>query len=314
MRSPTACLPPSAACAEPARTQALCHPVLSAPPAAARILVGITTRNRAALLPRAIASALDQGGVELRVAVHVDGSTDATATLARGYAGVEWTRSDQPLGLRAVRQRWMQRRDVDFFVSLDDDAWFRHGDEIAVALDRFAADASLAAVAFDILSPEEPEPQPRSPPHPTTLFIGCGHMLRLTAVQSVGGYAEMPGPYGAEEKDLCLRLADAGHRVEFLPGVHVWHAKAWSGRDQAALHRSGVCNELVMTARRCPLPDALLVLPLKFVSFLVFWVRQPGYGRAGLRGVRDFLHHLPAVWRSRQPVRRRTFWRFHWSR
>jgi glycosyltransferase involved in cell wall biosynthesis len=287
---------------------------LSLPPATARILVGITTHNRAAVLPRAVASALDQSGVQLRVAVHDDGSTDATTTLARGYGEVEWTRSDQPLGLRAVRQRWMQRTDADFFVSLDDDAWFRHGDEIAVALHHLEADPALAAVAFDILSPDAPEPQPRREPNLKSMFVGCGHMLRLSAAQAVGGYAEMPGPYGAEEKDLCLRLADAGHRIAFLPGVHVWHEKAWGNRDQAALHRSGVCNELVMTTRRCPLPDVLLVLPLKVVSFALFWLRQPKYRRAGWDGLRDFLRLRRVVWRSRQPVRRTTFWRFHWSR
>lgn len=284
------------------------------PPAVGRILVGITTRNRAPFLPRAIASALDQSGVNLRLAVHDDGSTDATATLARAYAAVEWTRSDQPLGLRTVRQQWMLRTDVDYFVSLDDDAWFRHGDEVAAALNCLEADPALAAIAFDILSPDTPSPQPRHEPRRTTLFVGCGHMLRLRAVQEVGGYAEMPGPYGTEEKDLCLRLADAGYGVAFLPGVHVWHEKAWGHRDQAALHRSGVCNEMVMTARRCPLPDVLLVLPLKVVSFALFWLRQPRYRRAGWEGLRDFLRHLRVVWRSRQPVRRGTFWRFHWSR
>lgn len=287
---------------------------MSPPPTAERILAGITTRNRAPLLPRAIASALDQHGVALRVTVHDDGSTDATSTLARNYNEVEWTRSEQSLGLRAVRQQWMLRTDAEFFVSLDDDAWFRHGDEVSLALARFEEDPALAAIAFDILSPDAPEPQPRSAPRPATMFIGCGHMLRLSAVQSIGGYADAPGPYGSEEKDLCLRLADAGFRVEFLPGVHVWHEKAWADRDQAALHRSGVCNELVMTVRRCPLPDVLLVLPLKFASFALFWLQHPKYIRGGTRGVSDFLRHLRAAWRNRRPVRRLTFWRFHWRR
>jgi GT2 family glycosyltransferase len=129
-------------------------------------------------------------------------------------------------------------------------------------------------------------------------------------VHAAGYYAAAPGTYGSEEKDLCLRLADLGLAVERLPGVHVWHDKAWADRDNRPLHRSGVCNELVMTLRRCPLPDLLLVLPLKLASYLWFWLRLPFYFTAGLGGVADFIRHLVPAWRTRRPVRRATFWRF----
>jgi GT2 family glycosyltransferase len=276
-----------------------------------RILVGITTRNRAALLPRAIASALAQQGVKLSVAVHDDASTDETPALAASFPSVEWTRSETNIGLRESRNRWMRRDDADYFVSLDDDAWFLGGDEIALALERFRAEPALAAVAFDILSPDRPAPAQRRSPQSTSMFVGCGHVLRLSAARAAGCYASSPGPYGSEEKDLCLRLADLGFRLEFLSGVHVWHEKAWADRDNRPLHRSGVCNELIMTLRRCPLPDCLVVLPLKIASYLRFWLGHREYARAGVAGVGDFLRHVPAAWRTRQPVRRSTFWRFH---
>jgi len=134
-------------------------------------------------------------------------------------------------------------------------------------------------------------------------------LLRLAAVREAGYYAPTPGTYGSEEKDLSLRLADLGYRIELMPGVHVWHDKAWTGRNWFPLHRSGVCNELVMTLRRCPLPDLLLVLPLKLVSYLWFWVRRPSYLGAGLVGVLDFLRHSLYALKTRGPVKRSTFWR-----
>src|SRR5436853_1462944 len=94
------------------------------------------------------------------------------------------------------------------------------------------------------------------------MFVGCGHVLRLSAVREVGGYEAVPGSYGGEEKDLCLRLLDAGYQLVKLPGVHVWHDKTLVARDLVAQHRSGVCNDLVLTLRRTPtllLPVALLV-------------------------------------------------------
>jgi GT2 family glycosyltransferase len=274
------------------------------------ILLGITTHNRADILPKAIASALAQDYPRLSIAVLDDGSTDDTPALRARFPGVTWLRHEKSRGYMESRNELMRTPDVDFYVSLDDDAWFLRGDELSLAVARMQAHPSLAAIAFDILSPDRPTEIPRSLPKSAAVFIGCGHLLRLSAVREAGFYAAAPGAYGSEEKDLCLRLADLGHDIELMPGVHVWHDKAWNGRDWFPLHRSGVCNELVLTLRRCPLPDILLVLPLKLASFIRYWLRRPEFARAGLAGAGDFLRHFGDIWRTRRPVRRATFWRF----
>lgn len=271
-----------------------------------RILLGITTRNRARVLPQAIRSALAQQGVSLRVAVHDDASSDPTPTLAAQFPQVTWTRSEAPIGYREIRNRWMRSPDCDFFVSLDDDAWFLRDDELAVALQRFAAQPRLAAIAFDILSPDEPEEHERTAPRPTAMFIGCGHMLRLSAVAAVNYYADTPGPYGGEERDLAMRLIDLEFEVELLPGVHVWHDKAWSDRDWSPLHRSGVCNDLCLATQRFPAAMLWYAVPGKILSYLRYWLRRPAYWRPGLAGLCDYLVHFPRIWRHRQPVRRET--------
>lgn len=275
-----------------------------------RVLVGITTRNRGPILPKAIASALAQDYPAVDVAVLDDGSTDDTPSVRTNFPSIQWVRHERSHGIIESRNELMRAATADYYLSLDDDAWFLARDEIALAIARLEADRSIAAIAFDILSPDRAAPVPRAAPAPTSMFIGCGHVVRLSAVREVGWYAPTPGTYGSEEKDLALRLADRGWRIELLPGVHVWHDKAWTGRDWYPLHRSGVCNELFMTLRRCPLPDVLLVLPLKLVSYLWFWIRRPSYFRAGLAGVGQFLAHAGAALRSRAPVRRATFWKF----
>lgn len=279
-----------------------------------RVLIGITTQNRASILPQAIRSACAQQFPGCRVAVIDDASTDSTPEFAADFPSVSWRRHERPCGYRENRNLLMRETDADYYVSLDDDAWFLIGDEIGQAVAVMDSDPSVGAVAFDILSPDRPNPVPRTAPEIARMFIGCGHMLRLSAVRAAGFYAPTPGEYGTEEKDLCYRLADLGFVVVKLPGVHVWHDKAWTGRDWYPLHRSGVCNELAMTVRRCPLPDLALVLPLKLASFLRFWIRRPTYLRAGFAGVLTFIRHLPRTWRTRQPVRRRTFWAFSRSR
>ncbi|MBW8782063.1 MAG: glycosyltransferase [Verrucomicrobia bacterium] len=274
-----------------------------------RVLLGITTHNRAGILPKAIASALAQDYPCLSIAVLDDGSTDDTPALHAQLPGVTWIRHEQSRGYMESRNELMRTPGADFYVSLDDDAWFLRGDELSLAIARMQAQPSLAAIAFDILSPDRSAEIPRSSPKSAAVFIGCGHLLRLSAVREAGFYAATPGAYGSEEKDLCLRLADLGYDIELMPGVHVWHDKAWSGRDWFPLHRSGVCNELVMTLRRCPLPDLLLVLPLKFASFVRYWLQRPEFARAGLAGIGDVLRHLRATLQSRRAVRRKTFWR-----
>lgn len=283
---------------------------MNQPPAPPSVLAGITTRNRAYILPKALDSLRTVAGPGLTVTVLDDASTDATPALRERYPEVRWVRHAQSAGIIESRNELMRGTDADYFLCLDDDAWFMRGDELALALAHLQAHPAVAAIAFDILSPDRPDPVERGTPLPVAMYIGCGHVLRLSAVRQAGYYAASPGTYGSEEKDLCLRLADLGLDVVRLPGVHVWHDKAWSDRDYFPIHRSGVCNELTMTVRRCPLPDLLLVLPLKLLSFLWFWIRRPSFFAAGLAGTGQFLRHSLAALRSRAPVRRATFWRF----
>src|SRR6185436_8450655 len=92
----------------------------------------------------------------------------------------------------------------------------------------------------------------------------------LSAVRAVGPYEATPGRYGGEEKDLCLRLLDAGYEVIRVPGVHVWHDKTSIARVHPSQHRSGVCNDLVFTMRRTPMVLLALALTNKFCKHWMF--------------------------------------------
>lgn len=272
------------------------------------VLIGITTRNRCEVLSKAILSAQQQDYPNARIMVIDDASTDATPLVQKNHPDIEWIVHNPPHGYRDNRNQMMQSEGIDYFVSLDDDAWFLRNDEISIAVARMEADLELAAIAFDILSPSDSVEQPRKSPQEGNLFIGCGHLLRISAVKKAGWYEATPGPYGAEEKDLCLRLMDLGFRIEFLPGVHVWHDKSWSGRDWGPLHKSGVCNDLVMAVRRCPLPDLFFVLPYKVLSHFRFALSKPKLIAPTFCGFLMFARHFGASVMVRRPVRRTVFW------
>jgi GT2 family glycosyltransferase len=131
-------------------------------------------------------------------------------------------------------------------------------------------------------------------------------MLRLSAVRAVGVYEPAPGGYGSEEKDLCIRLMEAGYRIMRLPGVHVWHDKTMMARDIAWQHKSGVCNDLAMVVRRAPAVLLPVLLPGKLFNHLKFSWRNRLLSPC-LAGLALFARSLPAIVRLRKPVSLATF-------
>jgi glycosyltransferase involved in cell wall biosynthesis len=281
----------------------------SKPHGQARVLVGIVTRNRAAILPRAIESALSQSYAHLRVTVLDDGSDDKTWQLQSLYPAVQWIRWEGSRGYLEARNYLMRSTDADFYISLDDDAWFIRGDEICLAVQYMEANPIVGAAAFDILSPDRPVPVARSIPNPTHLFIGCGHIVRISAVRDCGFYVPSPGLYGSEEMDLSIRLLDRNWGIHYLPGVHVWHDKTTVARDLAAQYRSSVCNDFAFALRRCPFLLLIGIVPVKLMNHLRFsagkHLLNPFF-----QGLRLFLSCALSLWHSRKPVRTRTFLHF----
>lgn len=271
------------------------------------VLIGITTFNRDRVLAKAIESALEQEYEFKEVMVIDDASTDETPSIGKRFENLRWIRRESSVGYRANRNEMMSRPEFDFYVSLDDDAWFLVGDEIQIAMDRMFQNEKLAAIAFDILSPDEPNENERSHPSFTNMFIGCGHLLRLSAVREVGNYVETPGSYGGEEKDLCIRLIDAGYKIEKLPGVHVWHDKAWDDRDWFGTHCSGVCNDLALCLMRCPFPAVVGAIPFKIFRHMLFAIKNPRFLVASFSGVMKFAKNFFKSIAARKPVQYSSF-------
>lgn len=274
-----------------------------------KVLIGIVTYNRADILCKAIQSALHQDYSHKEVAVYDDASSDKTWQLKEKFPQVRWVRASGQQGYLPARNHLMRETDADFYVSLDDDAWFTRGDEISIAIELMREHPEVAAIAFDTLSPDYPQDRERSSPIKTHMFIGCGHLVRLAAVHNVGYYTPSPGFYGGEEKDLCIRLINRNFEVMLLPGVHVWHDKTMEARDISAQHRSGVCNDFVFVLRRCPFPMLLWLLPMKFLSHLRFSTTH-GLLRPCLQGMMLFIMNAPRLLSTRSPVTLASFREF----
>lgn len=292
-------------------------------PAPPIVRIGIVTHNRAEILPRALQSALRQDYPRLEILVVDDGSTDATSALRERFPQARWWRNEQPQGYREARNRMMQEPGADFFCSLDDDSWFLEDDALSCAVALFAEKERLGAAALQILDHSQSERSGRGPDRPAHTFVGCGHVLRLSAVAEAGWYGKVPGDYGAEEKDLSIHLLDLGWDVREMPGVHVWHDKTMTARHVDVQHGSGVCNDLAFAFKRCPWLLLPGVLPGKIFSHLLFSLRfackSPrklcrfereirqqigalGFAGPTLRGIGRFFRHGRELMKCRQAV------------
>src|SRR5258708_2669434 len=135
-----------------------------------RVLVGIVTHNRAGILPKAIESALSQSYPNIEVAVLDDGSDDGTSALQSDFPAVQWQRWESPRGYLEARNLLMRTARADYYLSLDDDAWFTDTDEIAVAIEYLEANPKVAGGAFNFLGPDR-TPPPLAVPPPATAFV-----------------------------------------------------------------------------------------------------------------------------------------------
>jgi GT2 family glycosyltransferase len=273
------------------------------------VLVGIVSKNRCEILPKAIESALHQDYPKIEVQVVDDNSTDDTRSLVSRFPGVHWNLLQTSQGYVSARNKMMSSSEASYFCSLDDDSWFIRNDTLKLAVEFLETNLEVAAVAFDIISPDNSKIRERSEPRVTNNFIGCGHVLRLKAVREVGFYDPNPSFYGGEEKDLCIKLLDRNYKIVLMPGLHVWHDKTLVSRDLSAQHTSGVCNDLVFLFRRAPslyLFPGLIVKIFKHIKFAVQFQHGVLF-KAGALGIFRFLSLAFTFQLKRAPVSMKTF-------
>ena len=261
-----------------------------------KVLIGITSKNRVSILPKAINSAIEQNYPDKEVMVYDDASADGTAGLVTQYPQVKWLISEVTHGYLYARNLFLTQSDAGIFCSLDDDSWFLNNTALTTAVSYMEANPDTGAIAFDILSPDDTDKVQLLDVEPveTNKYIGCGHLLRVDIVKQLGGYSPNPGYYGGEEKDLCIRLIDAGYKIIKLKGLYIWHDKTNVARDEKKQHRSGVCNDMVFTFRRTP---GILLLPsliIKLYKHFIFGVKyKKGFLLVPcLKGLADFFLFL----------------------
>lgn len=258
-----------------------------------RVSVAVSTRGRAALLPRLVAALEAQTlpADELELVVVDDASPDDTAEVLGALA----RRSKVPMRVLTCGQRggpaagrnlaWRAAR-APVVAFTDDDCtpdpdWLASGlaaldlasgaarmvtgrtampdDQIALATRPFARHLQVDGVRF---------------------FETCNAFYRRTDLEAVGGFDERFG-FGGEDTDLGLRMVQAGVTPVFARGALVHH-DVHTGTLADALHNAARFVDLPLVVRRHP------EIRSSLVHHKLFWKRAHPSAIAAVLGLLTF--------------------------
>jgi GT2 family glycosyltransferase len=278
------------------------------------ITIGITTRDRPRSLCCCLASISSLLGNGHDVLVFDDASATRAEEVIRGCAGaphVQVLRDDRGVGPIEGRNRLVAQARHDVILLMDDDAAVIDGTAIARAVDLLERDDRVAAVAFAQAEadgrawPEPMQPGRGCAPAWVPAYIGFAHLIRRSAFIAVGGYRTDLVFYG-EEKDLCLRLLDAGYLVVYLPDARVAHVPDPSGRNPRRYVRQVIRNDCLSSLYNEPWLLVAAGLPVRLWRFRRMTAAIAAGDRGGFRWL---LGELWRAWPSVAANRRAVSWK-----
>jgi GT2 family glycosyltransferase len=154
------------------------------------------------------------------------------------------------------------------------------------------------------------QPAPAGEPVVVNNFIGFAHLVRRSAFLDLGGYREIFGYHG-EEKELSLRLLDAGRSIVYLPDARIAHVSDPASRNVRAYLRLVSRNDCLNSLYNDPAERMIWMVPARLVLYFRMrrgWkIHDPG---GAWWVVREIVRCLPRVWRDRRPVARATLKRW----
>jgi len=263
-------------------------------------------------LRRALKSCREQRGVKLEILVYDDASTDDTIAMVKSeFPEVRLVHSSKRVGLIVLRNQGFDDATTPFVFSIDDDAWFSGPETIAAVIRHFDFYPMVAAFALHYIEPERTACDGfMTPAEDGSLirnYIGCAHAIRRDVVRKLTGYRSFLVHQG-EERDLCIRLLDAGYEIRYIHSPAIVHQPSIQ-RDRARMSYYGFRNTFLFDLLNVPFPYLLFRLPLDIVQLFRYKisVRSTPH-RIGLILVALLasIRYLP----RRNPVSRATYNRY----
>lgn len=302
----------------------------------AKVAVGIITHNSARHLQRCLESVRAQSSEPAEILVWDNGSSDASAELARGV-GVPVVLAARNLGFAAAANEIIRRTTARFILLLNPDAY--PSPEYLARMERVAdANPEVGSVTGKLLRAASGQGRP--------IIDSAGHVLyRSRYVRNRGedeadhGQYDAPGEvFGVcaaaalyrrtmledvrvgldyfdpafflylEDVDLDWRARLRGWRAYYEPSAVAVHERGHAGKratKNPALLRHSLKNRYLMMLRNDRLPDlvrdAPAVLCMEGMRLVDYALTHP----MALRGYLDLLPLLPQALAARREIQRR---------
>jgi GT2 family glycosyltransferase len=277
----------------------------------AHLTIGITTRHRPQALGRLITSLELLAEFEPEVVVFDDASEPSAAETLKTVPSslpVRIIRDEYGAAYIVGRNRIVRESRTPFVLLLDDDAVILSASPVREAMELLHKDVSVAAVGFAQAEadgrpwPLSMQPGAGSVPSLVPAYIGFAHLVRTEAFRAHGGYRELLVFYG-EEKELCVRLWNAGLKVVYLPDARIAHVPDRGGRSDSRYVRYAIRNDCLFSILNEPWPMALLSIPVRLRRYGKMAKRISGGDAGGFRWLlAELVRVTPAAWRLRRSV------------
>ena len=203
-----------------------------------RISVVVCSYNGAATIEETLIALRKLTYQEYEIIVVDDGSTDATADIARKY-GVSLIQSENE-GLSNARNLGMAAATGEIIAYIDDDAypdadWLKFLAASFMNSDHAGIGGPNIAPSVDGLIGEGIAHAPGGPVHVLLSdeiaehIPGCNMAFRSERLRAIGGFDPRFRVAG-DDVDICWRLQERGWTLGFSPSVVVWHHRRKSIR------------------------------------------------------------------------------------
>lgn len=202
----------------------------------------------------------------------------------------------------------------DIVFSLDDDAYFSSQDIVSSVVDTFKHYDNVGAIAIPYVEPLDKRSVSSNrsffqckPGEQLRNYIGCAHAIRRDVAKHLNGYREFFVHQG-EERDLCLRMLQAGWAIVYADSSPVVHMVS-SFRDADRISYYGARNRILFNWLNLPLPEMFFRMvwdPIAIIKYRFAWESVNTKLRGIIAGYVESLRRFS----QRQPVSRQIYSRF----